>query len=38
LASDIKGGIKTEGVSEKGDEKNIWTEERTSDMRMEKTS
>jgi hypothetical protein len=38
LVSDIKGGTQTEGVWEQGVEENIWTEERWSDGRLEKTT
>jgi hypothetical protein len=38
LASNIKGGTQTEGVWEQGIEENIWTEDRWSDKRLEKTA
>jgi hypothetical protein len=38
LVSNIKGEIETEGVWEQGAEENIWTEERWSDGRLEKTA
>jgi hypothetical protein len=38
LVTDIKGGTFTEGVWEQGAEENIWTEERRSDRRLEKTA
>jgi hypothetical protein len=38
LVPDIKGGTQTEDVWEQGVEENIWTEERWSDMRLEKTT
>jgi hypothetical protein len=38
LVFDIEGGTKTESVWEQGDEKDIWTEERRSDGRVEKTA
>jgi hypothetical protein len=38
LVSDIKGGTQTEGVGKQGAEENIWTEERISDRRLEKTA
>jgi hypothetical protein len=38
LVSDIKGGTQTEGVWEQGAEENIWTGERWSDSRSEKTA
>jgi hypothetical protein len=37
LVADIKGGTQTEGVWEQSAEENIWTEERWSDRRLEKT-
>jgi hypothetical protein len=37
LVSDIKGGTLTDGAWEQGAEKNICTEERWSDGRLEKT-
>jgi hypothetical protein len=36
LASDIKGGTKTQSVWEQGAEEDIWTEEGWRDGRMEK--
>jgi hypothetical protein len=38
LVSDIEGGTYTEDVWEEGAEENIWTEERWSDGRLEKTT
>jgi hypothetical protein len=38
LVSDIKGGTYTEGVGEQGAEENIWTQERRSGRRLEKTA
>jgi hypothetical protein len=38
LVSDIKGGTQTVRVWEQDVEENIWTEERWSDRRMEKTT
>jgi hypothetical protein len=38
LVSDIKEGTQTEGVWEQGVEENIWTKERWSDRRLEKTT
>jgi hypothetical protein len=38
LVSDIKGGTQTEGVREQGSEEDIWTEEGSSDGKVEKTS
>jgi hypothetical protein len=37
LVSDTKGGTKNKGVWEQSAEENIWTEERWSDRRLEKT-
>jgi hypothetical protein len=37
LVSDIKGGTYTEGVGEQGAE-NIWTEDGSSDGRVEKSA
>jgi hypothetical protein len=36
--ANIKGGTYIEGVSEQGVEENIWSEERRSDRRLEKTA
>jgi hypothetical protein len=38
LVSDIKGAKYTEGVWEQGAEENIWSEEKWSDGRLEKTA
>jgi hypothetical protein len=38
LVSKIKEGTQTEGVWEQGDEESIWSEERWSDGRLEKTA
>jgi hypothetical protein len=38
LVYDIRGGTYTVGVSEQGAQEIIWTEERLSDGRLEKTA